>query len=585
LRWAHSRQEVLKGALSHAHTTATAARQAARSARATDWAAASFPWSAQVGDLLRTVFKLAAFRPPQAEIINATLAGRDVFVVMPTGGGKSLCYQLPALISPGVTVVISPLVALMDDQLAELARLRIAAARLTSETGREEAKAVREQLMDPAVQHMLLFITPEKLAKNVSVLVQLEKLYTAGRLARLVVDEAHCCSEWGHDFRTDYKSLGAVRAEFPKTPLLALTATASPKVQADVEAILRIEGCEVFRTSFDRPNLDLQVVPKPAEAADALAALVAWIRHEHPADTGLVYCFSRKDAEQVAAGLADAGIAALCYHASLPPEERRYAYEAWSAGAVKVVVATIAFGLGINKANVRYVLHHSLSKSLENYYQEAGRAGRDGQPATCVLFYRPADVFRVSTLVFGNRTGLASLYEMVRYCHDRRTCRRLQLARHFQDPAVRAPCGGRCDTCRGSAAAGGPAADVDVTGPVIVLLAALQQAECVAAAPCGGGYAVLIHARAIAPLNVGHGRAESTDKRTALKVMDMWRAAWRAAVRSPPPALGSHGTPRVPPGFRTARRRLSAREHWCWWRTVQPCLRRALTASTCSLCW
>lgn len=372
--------------------------QADQRAPRADWRHGSFAWDAKVSQLLHDVFRLeGGFRPLQREVINATMQGRDVLCLLPSGSGKSVCYQLPALAQDGLTLVISPLLSLIHDQVLALKALGIPAAGWTSMTGKEEAAALLAALDPKAWQQRqqttsggksasapsapplrLLYVTPEKVVASKRLMAKLEKLAAGGLLCRIAVDEAHCCSVLGNDFRPDYKKLGVLKQQFPAVPLLALTATATQAVVQDLKSILRIDGCELFRLSVDRPNLFYSVRHKPAAAADVTADMVAWIRvHCPPAGRGsrlgpgggIVYCLSRKETEVLAAELVEAGLSAAHYHADMEAADRLRAHEAWSRGDVQIMVATTAFGMGVSRADVRFVIHHSLSKSAENYYQ------------------------------------------------------------------------------------------------------------------------------------------------------------------------------------------------------------------------
>ncbi|KAF1824979.1 ATP-dependent DNA helicase, partial [Dissoconium aciculare CBS 342.82] len=424
----------------------------------------SFPWSQDVKRALKERFKLKGFRESQVEAINATLAGKDVFVLMPTGGGKSLCYQLPALVSSGktrgVTVVVSPLVSLMEDQVAHLQKLNVQAFLINGDTSYDQRDFIMEKFGDSNVEMFiqLLYVTPEMLGKSQKMLNAFELLHRNGRLARIVIDEAHCVSQWGHDFRPDYKALGSVRQKFPGVPVMALTATATDNVRIDTIHNLGMKGCEVFKRSFNRSNLYYEVRTK-GKVADDVEAVASLIKDKYRKQTGIVYCLSRKNCETFAKELKGKGIGAHHYHAGLKPDEKSQIQRDWQSGKHQVIVATIAFGMGIDKANVRFVVHHSMPKSLEGYYQETGRAGRDGQPSGCYLFYAYRDVAMLRKMIDQNEDASREqknrqremLTRMELFCCNETDCRRVQVLNYFNEPFTRDACHGQCDNCSSNA--------------------------------------------------------------------------------------------------------------------------------------
>nr|XP_020669434.1 ATP-dependent DNA helicase Q1 [Pogona vitticeps] len=412
-----------------------------------DWNKEDFPWSTGIRDALQKNFKLKKFRPLQLETINVTMAGRDVFLVMPTGGGKSLCYQLPALCSDGFTLVICPLISLMEDQLMMLEQLEISATLLNASSSKEHVKWVHTEMLSRSSQLKLIYVTPEKIAKSKMFMSKLEKAYQGGRLTRIAVDEVHCCSQWGHDFRPDYKLLGILKRQFPNAPLIGLTATATSHVLRDAQKILCVLNCITFTASFNRPNLFYEVRQKPSTAQNFIEDIVKLISGRYKGLSGIIYCFSQKDAEQVTMNLQKLGIKAGTYHANMEPKDKSKVHKRWSANEIQVVVATVAFGMGIDKPDVRFVIHHSMSKSMENYYQESGRAGRDDQKADCILYYGFGDIFRISTMVVMENVGQQKLYDMVSYCHNMSRCRRVLIAHHFDEAWDSANCNKMCDNC------------------------------------------------------------------------------------------------------------------------------------------
>jgi ATP-dependent DNA helicase RecQ len=380
---------------------------------------------------LKKYFGYDQFRPLQEEIIRDALAGRDVFVLMPTGGGKSLCFQLPALMRNGLTIVVSPLISLMKDQVDALQISGIPATYLNSTLDRDEAKARWRGLHRG--EYRMLYVAPERLMLDSF----LERALNWD-IAQFAIDEAHCISEWGHDFRPEYRELKKLRKHLPDVPIIALTATATERVRADIVKELKLRDPRCYVASFNRPNLTYRVVPKTAPYEQ----LLAFIR-SRPNDTGIVYCASRKSTESIARNLNEDGIATKPYHAGLTTSERTKHQDAFLRDNVRVITATIAFGMGINKPNVRFVVHHDLPKNLESYYQETGRAGRDGLPSECVLLFSPGDVAKQLHFIDEKvekeaRIARAQLQQTVHYA-ETRECRRATLLQYFGEtyPAKR----------------------------------------------------------------------------------------------------------------------------------------------------
>lgn len=438
-----------------------------------DWNKQDFPWYENVCVALQNAFKLQSFRPLQLQAINATMAGKDIFVVMPTGGGKSLCYQLPAVCSNGFTLVVCPLVSLMEDQLMVLEQLGVVATLLNASSSKEHVKWVHNSMTDKKSGLKLIYVTPEKIAKSKLFMSRLEKAYQAGCLARVAVDEVHCCSQWGHDFRPDYKVLGILKRQFPNAPLIGLTATATSHVLKDAQKILCVPKCITFTASFNRPNLYYEIRQKSSCGQDFIEDVVKLINGRYRGQSGIIYCFSQKDSEQVTISLQKLGISAGTYHANMAPGHKSKVHKRWTANKILVVVATVAFGMGIDKPDVRFVIHHTMSKSMENYYQESGRAGRDDASADCILYYGFGDIFRISSMVVMENVGQQKLYHMVSYCLDSYRCRRVLIAQHFDEVWDSTKCNKMCDNCRNEA----PCEKIDITGYCRDLFKILKQAD------------------------------------------------------------------------------------------------------------
>ena len=390
-------------------------------------------------DVLRRVFGHGAFRGAQADIVGHVAGGGDALVLMPTGGGKSLCYQLPALLRAGTGVVVSPLIALMQDQVSTLVQLGVRAAFLNSTLDARAARDVERAL--EAGELDLLYVAPERL-----VTPRCLELLARSRIALFAIDEAHCVSQWGHDFRPEYLQLSVLHERFPGVPRIALTATADPQTREEIVRRLALDEARVFVSSFDRPNIRYAIVDK----ADARRQLLAFIRDEHAGDAGIVYCLSRRKVEETADWLLAQGIEALPYHAGMDPAARARGQARFQREEGIVVVATIAFGMGIDKPDVRFVAHLDLPRSIESYYQETGRAGRDGAPADAWMAYGLTDVVQQRRLITESqadeafkRVASAKLDALLGLC-ETASCRRVRLLAYFGEAA--APCG-NCDNC------------------------------------------------------------------------------------------------------------------------------------------
>lgn len=391
---------------------------------------------------LKKHFGYEEFRPLQEEIIERVLAKKDCVVLMPTGGGKSLCFQLPAIMSEGTAVAVSPLISLMKDQVDVLRSNGIEADFINSTVHPADIQRIMQSAKSGRLK--VLYIAPERLS-----VPGFEDFLRTLRVSLIAIDEAHCISEWGHDFRPEYRNLTSLRQKFPRIPTIALTATATEKVRADIVKQLNLDNPRIFISSFNRPNLSYAVMPKK-EALHTMLALL----DRHKDESAIIYCFSRGDAEKIAEQLAQRGLTTAPYHAGLTAEVRKENQERFIRDEINVMVATIAFGMGIDKPDVRLVVHHSLPKSVEGYYQETGRAGRDGLPAECVLLFSYADKFKQEFFI--NKIRDASekkksrekLADVLQY-GNLSTCRRRFLLRYFNEAYGEKNCG-NCDACKPS---------------------------------------------------------------------------------------------------------------------------------------
>ncbi|KAG5362576.1 ATP-dependent DNA helicase hus2/rqh1 [Yarrowia sp. B02] len=461
-----------------------------------------YPWTQEVYKVLRQRFMLNEFRANQLHAINATLNGDDVLVLMPTGGGKSLCYQLPALVNGGKTrglsVVISPLISLMKDQTEALMAKNISCAMFNSSQSAAERKLSLSALSGGDIA--LLYVSPEMFQQSSVMQSNLQKLHEQNRLARIVIDEAHCVSSWGHDFRPDYKALVNVKSRFPGVPIMALTATANEKVRMDIQGCLR-PNRRFFKQSFNRPNLYYEVRLKTKTFQQEIEDL---LRGRFRGQTGIIYCHSKQLCETTSEFLQAAGIKADFYHAGMETEQRTHVQGKWQSGKIQVVCATIAFGMGIDKPDVRYVIHCTVPRNMEGYYQETGRAGRDGLPSTCIVYFNQKDarqmLFHIAKDEFLGENGKVDwqltqrqrthhrelMQGVINYCENRVDCRRVQVLRYFNETFDPKLCRNSCDNCRYGHEYTQETRDVsDVSKNIIKLIsAATQESQNITVAHC-----------------------------------------------------------------------------------------------------
>lgn len=468
----------------------------------------------QLAPLLKQYFGYDSFRPLQREIIAATMAGKDVVAILPTGAGKSLTFQLPALAEDGITLVVSPLIALMKDQVDSLTASGIPATFLNSSLDPAEARDRSEALSNG--EFKLLYAAPERVMTP-GFIADLKRW----NVRRIAVDEAHCISEWGHDFRPEYRQLAELRKHLPGIPFLALTATATPKVREDIARQLRMERPENFLASFNRPNLSYSILPKSKPARQVFDFV-----HSRPGESGIIYLQSRKGTEAVAATLKAEGISAIAYHAGLDPATRAKNQEAFLRDEARIVCATVAFGMGINKPDVRYVIHADLPKNIEGYYQETGRAGRDGLPSECLLLYSRGDLIRNlrflegSTDLEASKIAEAQMRQMADFA-ETTTCRRTALLAYFGEKWPDENCGG-CDACLN------PREEYDATLHVQKLLSCIIRAK----QACGFSTGANHIAQVLAGADTAKIREYGHDKITTYGIgAETTREEWAALAR------------------------------------------------------
>ena len=477
-------------------------------------------------DVLREVFGFDAFRGPQAEIVGHVSSGGDALVLMPTGGGKSLCYQIPAIVrqraGQGVSIVVSPLIALMHDQVGALLEAGVAAAFLNSSLSSEESQAVEKSLLRGEIT--LLYVAPERL-NTPRFLALLDSLVERGELALFAIDEAHCVSQWGHDFRPEYRALAVLAERFPGVPRVALTATADALTREDMIERLQLQHARTFISSFDRPNIRYQLVEKK----DATAQLVRFIRDEHSSanghDAGIVYCQSRRRVEEVAGMLNDAGFQAMAYHAGMDTPDRQRNQDRFLREEGWVMVATIAFGMGIDKPDVRFVAHLDMPKNIEGYYQETGRAGRDGEPANAWMAYGLQDVVNQRRMIDESPAAdafkqvLRGKLDALLSLAEASDCRRVRLLSYFGE--LSQPCG-NCDNCLN------PPAQHDATESARKLLSCIYRVQQSSGSAFGAGHIMDILRGKTTEKVTQHGHQSLS---TFGIGADLSETQWRALIR------------------------------------------------------
>ncbi|CUS23119.1 LAQU0S08e02542g1_1 [Lachancea quebecensis] len=490
-----------------------------------------FEWTSEVFHRLHNVFKLPGFRPHQLEAINASLEGKDVFVLMPTGGGKSLCYQLPAVVrsgrTSGTTVVISPLISLMQDQVEHLLAKNIKACMFSSKGSAEQKRQTFNLFINGLLD--LIYISPEMISASEQCKKAIGKLYRDKKLARIVVDEAHCVSNWGHDFRPDYKELKYFKREYPDIPLIALTATASEQVRLDIVHNLQLNNPVFLKQSFNRTNLYYEVLKK---SKNVVFEICDTVKTRFKNQTGIIYCHSKNSCEQTASLLQRNGVNSAYYHAGMEPDERLEVQQAWQADRIRIICATVAFGMGIDKPDVRFVYHLTIPRTLEGYYQETGRAGRDGKFSFCIMYYTFRDVRTMQTMIQKDKNldrenkekHLTKLQQVMQYCENLADCRRQLVLSYFNENFDSALCRRNCDNCKNSVNATTEERDVTHEALNIVKLVSSVQSDKVTLIHCQD---IFKGSRNSKIVQAGHDQLEYHGMGKALPKSDIERVFFR----------------------------------------------------------
>lgn len=417
---------------------------------------------------LKTIFGYDKFRDPQRRVIKYALRGLDELVILPTGSGKSICYQLTALLQDGLTIIISPLKSLIKDQIINLQRREINAEAYFGDMGIKKKREVLQKLISNTFEFKILYTTPETISNNISFIDSIQTLYLQGKITRFVIDEAHCISMWGNDFRPSYRQLKNIRTYFPNIPIMALTATATPNVQDDIVKLLKFRQYKKFMKSYFRSNLKLKIYKLPVHKSSKTAKFSeiknTLILSNLKDETGIIYCSRKKICEEFASYLNSFGMSALPYHAGLKKKIKDENQDKWQKEEVKIIVATIAFGMGIDKSNVRFVMHHDLPTNIESYYQEIGRVGRDGKDSFCVLFYSMKDYGKVKCLLnWSTKQNIRNIKEfekrklyrrhlfrklenLLGFLENTHTCRHQMLSNYLGED-TEFMCGNSCDNC------------------------------------------------------------------------------------------------------------------------------------------